>query len=170
MPTYSKYTLQRFFCVGAAALNCRTSWPPWYCPKPPQKCFGRGRRIRRSNCSNYHFIYLFIYWAKFTSSPQKKWRWELLYKRPFFFFGKKWAQFATFMRNFFFLNSPYIDKRFQHIAKINIIGILEFFYFSLFFTFSQIWLNPFMDDGQPTYLTNLKKLKLKLKNKIRITL
>ncbi len=90
-----------FFVWGQAALNCRTSWPPWYCPKPPQKCFGRGRRIRRSNCSNYHFIYLFIYWAKFTSSPQKKWRWELLYKRPFFFFGKKWAQFATFMRFFF---------------------------------------------------------------------
>jgi len=70
---------------------------------------------------------------------------------------------------FFFLNSPYIDHRFQHIAKINIIGILEFFYFSLFFTFSQIWLNPLMDDGQPTYLTNLKKIKIK-KIKIRITL
>jgi hypothetical protein len=60
--------------------------------------------IRRSSCSNYHFIYFILFylfsWAKFTSSPQKKWRWELLYKRLFLFlfFGKQWAQFATFMR------------------------------------------------------------------------
>jgi len=75
----------------------------------------------------FYFI-LFYFLAKFTSSPQIKMEVGIIIQKTFLFLEKNWARFAKFMRKKI-LNSPYIDNRFQHVAKINIIGIPNFFTF-----------------------------------------
>jgi hypothetical protein len=49
---------------------------------------------------------------------------------------------------------PYLDNHFQYIAKSYLKSLI---FLMSFLTCSQIWLNPLVDDRQPTYLTKLKK-------------
>jgi hypothetical protein len=70
-----------------------------------------------------------------------------------FFFLERMGPSRHIMRNFF-LKLPYLDIKFQLVARIQ-----EESYFFLFssLTCSQIWVSPLVGDSQPTYLTNLKK-------------